>query len=568
MKTWKSLAFSGGVTAIAVTTAVLLCTRPATDTRSVGPVAPVDVETSRTFVRAESTGLFVGVQKFPHDPNLSVPFAVDDAVDLAYQFSLDQRSGLVSPQRVVLALSGKPVKKESKERLEKLRSAGVRFTPATTGDILSLLKEQVAQTGPNGILVLSLATHGFLDRNGDAYILGSTSAIGSPETSLRMETLFDTAGQTARSVIFVDACRNRVGQTRGAASDPATAAPLLRKMGQVQGQVVFYAAAADGYAYDDPANENGVFTEAVLDGLACKASAPRGQVIAMTLQSYVEESVRRWIKLNKNVDANPATQFSMEGATRSMPLSQCWRGDRIGEMHVVADGKVLAAYDSTSRSLWRKDLGERIVEAKVADLDADAFEEVVVAFGDRITVLDRDGEHLWTRRANAMPLAKLAVGDLFRKHTNEIVALWTNERTSRLTVFDAAGRERSGIDYPERLRLVAIFRPTPRHAPKIVVTSASTVFSLDPKKITEGTPLWRQSLLSPTDTIQDLSIVDADHDSRWEIAVQTKSGTTRFTFDGKILRQAAARWTAALKKRTHRHKAPAHQDAAVGGKRK
>src|SRR3712207_7062193 len=48
-------------------------------------------------------------------------------------------------------------------------------------------------------------------------------------------------------------------------------------------------------------------------------------------------------------------------------------------------------------------------------------------------------------------------GDLFRKHTNQIVAVWAGENstTSRLTVLDSDGNELSRYEHPGRLRRVA-----------------------------------------------------------------------------------------------------------------
>ena len=52
---------------------------------------------------------------------------------------------------------------------------------------------------------------------------------------MRTATLFDIAGETARSLIFVDACRDRIGQTsRGASPDPATAAPVISRMARIR----------------------------------------------------------------------------------------------------------------------------------------------------------------------------------------------------------------------------------------------------------------------------------------------------------------------------------------------
>jgi hypothetical protein len=526
---------------MAVTTATLVVTRPdvRSGARSVGP--PVQQLASflpqAEFSRADSTGLFVGVPNFKHDASLTVPYAADDAVELAYKFSLDPRVGLIPPRRVVLALSGTPLKESAQDQLRELRAAGARIEEATSGDILNLLKEQVAQAGASGLFVFSLATHGFLDQEGDAYILGSTSTIGSTETSLRTATLFDIAGQTARSLIFVDACRDRIGQTsRGASPDPATAAPVIERMAGIHGQVIFYAAAPGEYAYDDDVRQNGVFTRAVLDGMSCGASAPRGTVVVWTLHTFVENEVRRWIQKNRNKTVSRATQISVEGQTRNMPLAECWRG--AGRCSRVAwDESTITLYDDQTRPMGRQTFTEPIVHAEVADLDADAQCEVIIGLHNRISVLNRDRVTLWSKSGDDGTLRNFTTGDLFRKHTKQIVALWNDERssTSTLTVVDSAGKELSHYEHAGLLQHVTVGRATNMHHPKIAVTTPDSLLLLDPKKLTKG-PLWRLTLLDPTDAIQQLRIQESDN-ARREIEVRTKSGTTWFNFDGEIRRQ-------------------------------
>lgn len=533
MNTFKTLAAALGLVVMAVTGA-LLSTRE--ESRSAGPVKLAATLEAPTFSRDEATGLFVGVRNFPHDETLTVPYAVDDAVDLAHRFSLDQRVGLVPPRRAVLALSGAPQKEESKERLRKLKEAGARIVNgATSGDILELLKEQAERAGTGGIFVFSIASHGF-QHEGDAYILGSTSAFGSPETSLRTATIFEAASQARRSLLFIDACRERIGQVRGARPDPAAAAPHIRGMSGVQGQVIFYAAAPGQYAFDDPVNRNGVFTRAVLDGLNCEATAVRGKVEVETLHEFVDREVRRWIRDHKKKTVNPATQVSMEGETRRMPLSTCWR-PLSAAIRVSVDRSLITAYGDDSKPLWRKDFGEPVVHAEAADLDADAFSEVVVALGDRIVVLDRDGKPLWTHAVEGMTLQTFTTGDLFEKKTNQILALWNDGSTSRLTVVPSDGRELSRFDYAGLLEHVAVGRPTNMHAPKIVVATGSSLLLLHPKKLDGGVPLWDRKLLA--ESIRGLRILDGNGDSRRDIAVTTRSGTTWFTFDGKIVEQNA-----------------------------
>jgi Caspase domain/PQQ-like domain len=530
MKTWLSLLLAIVLLAISITTAVLVLTRPEapSGSRSVQRTKVRETALAEPW-RPASTGLFVGVHKFPHDENLNVPFAADDAVDLAHKFSLDHRSSLVPPRRVILALSGEPRKEESRQRLKELREAGAAVEPATAGDILELLKRQTAKAGANGLVVFSLATHGFLDDRGDAYILGSSSDIGSPETSLRLATLLDTAGKATRSLVFIDACRDRRGGSRGTGRNRTIAAPLIEKMAHVRGQVIFYAAASGQVAHDDEVRRNGVFTGAVLDGLDCKASSPGGEVIAETLHTYVEREVRRWIQTRNKPGGVPATQVSMEGNARNMPLAQCWRSKKF-PIRVVVDGSTISTYDPDTNPRWRKTFGQPIVHAEAADLDADAFYEVVVGTADTLTAFDRDGKELWTRPGDGMSLASFATGDLFRKHTTQIVALWNGKHRSRVTVVDSAGNARSSDDYTARLLNVAVLRPTNMHNAIIAVTGSDRVCGIDAKKLS---PRWCRLLRSPADTIHKLDI--RDRDSRWrDLAVSTKSGMTLFDFKGKI----------------------------------
>jgi hypothetical protein len=529
VNTTKSLA-AAGLLALSVLMGTFCPDRAAT--RSVTPVDMAHSLVVPRFDRAESTGLFIGVRTYPHDAMLEVPYAVDDAVDLAHRFVFDQRVGLVPPRWAVLALSGRPQKDESKQRLRELKEAGARVVDATSGDILHLLREQARLAGDQGLLVLSIATHGF-QQDGDAYILGSTSAFGSPETSLRIAGILDIAKQASRSLIFIDACRDRIGQgSRGASPDPAAAAPHIRGIARVRGQVIFYAAAPGEYAFDDHVHRNGVFTKAVLDGLNCEAASPGGKVRVATLHSFVDAEVRRWIEDNKKRTVNPATQVSMEGETQSMPLCRC-EGSPDRTIQVEVDRSVVIVKDKENRPLWRKTFAEPVVRAAAADLDADAFDEVVVGLGSGIVVFNRDGTERWARGGESMTLTTFATGDLYERKTNQIVALWNDSHASRLTVFDSDGDERSRRDEAGILRHVAIGRPTNRHAPKIAVAGDDRLLLLHAKKLHT---LWREAVRPAGDTIRELSVVDGNDDKRRDIAVDTERGRTFVTFEGKVLR--------------------------------
>jgi hypothetical protein len=101
---------------------------------AIGETASVRGHGYAEIFRDASTGLFVGVRRFPHDGTLEVPYAGDDATDLAHRFALDPRVALIPPRRVVLVLSGTPQKEESKQRLRELEHAGARIVRDATAE--------------------------------------------------------------------------------------------------------------------------------------------------------------------------------------------------------------------------------------------------------------------------------------------------------------------------------------------------------------------------------------------------------------------------------------------------
>jgi hypothetical protein len=298
-----------------------------------GTIVPCDggkCDSPVLFDPAESAALFVGVREFPFDRTLSeVKYAVDDAIDLAHLIALERQPRLVQPHAVVLALSGKPQKKESQRRLDALKNAGARIEAAGQTNILVLLEQQSRAVGRDGVLIVSFATHGVSD-DGTQYLLTASSLKSHLETSLSEAKVRDIVAKSdvPRSLIFIDACRERLTKNiRAGEAHPDSAAGLLRLMANVSGLVVFSAAAAGDYAYDDDRIRNGVFTAAVMDGLRCRAETDaEGFVTVETLSSYVERRVLTWVKRERNSRARRATQLHYEGDSKKMPLSSCITG--------------------------------------------------------------------------------------------------------------------------------------------------------------------------------------------------------------------------------------------------
>jgi hypothetical protein len=282
-----------------------------------GPVDPM-----------QSAALFVGVRDFKDDTTLtSVPYAVDDAVDLAYELTMNRQSVLVDPKRVALALSGEPQKTESQERLKELLAAGALRYPAGQSDVFNLLESQSRNVGRDGMFIAAFATHG-VSEEGTQYLLAASSILAHyRQTSLTDVVIRDivSGNGVPRSLIFIDACRERLTKDkRSGEVDPRSIARLMRAINGVNGQAVISAAAVGGYAYDDELRRNGVFTEMVIDGLRCGASTnAAGFVTVDTLHSYVESHVLSWLRMHKDVAVKKATQLVTEGATKQMPLSVC-----------------------------------------------------------------------------------------------------------------------------------------------------------------------------------------------------------------------------------------------------
>jgi len=503
---------------------MLACARPEGTARGARPVVDTQQEPSTRFDRAQSAALFVGVSHFD-DANLkSVPYAVDDAVDLAYAFALERNVALVLPGNVVLALAGEPVKEESRERLTKLLNAGARRTAATRDEILRRLDEQAKKTGSDGIFIAGFASHGFAT-DGTPYVLAATSSFGNRRSSLSAPRIFEASSSATRSLIFIDACRERVsGGVRGPGTNVPT--PLLQRMPGINGQVVFYAGT---YAYDDHRRKNGVFTNAVLDCLRCDMLRDaRGVVTAGTLATSVEKRVLKWIRANRDPSIRKAIQVSMDVDAGAMPLASCPRPS--GAHRARGESSTVIALDEHDVKLWQRDMQHPVTEAEAADLDGDGLNEVIAGMSDgTIATFSPDGLPFWT--ATVPSLHTFLTADLFRKKRRQVVAL----AGTRLTVFDHDGTRMSAYSHTRELQNVIVDRMTSRHAPRIVVTDAAgSVFMLDPKKVGSGRQLW-QGTMRPPSAIRELESSDHDHDGRREITIHTEKGRIVLAFDGHTL---------------------------------
>lgn len=230
--------------------------------------------------------MFIGVSQF-EDPRFApVPFAVDDAVDLAFVFSVNL--GLIRPEKCVLALAGEPHKPESTERLQHLLAAGAQQRPATFTDIYSLLSCQHTVGQTRGLFVAVVATHCLSDQGNDFLIAADSLWERVAKTGVAVDELFSEVARAKalQRLVFLDAFRRRALSLR-----------LSDAIGNAARQVVLASARLGGLAYDDHERKNSVFTAAVVDGLLGKAPADsEGFITIRTLADYIDQHVLEWVK--------------------------------------------------------------------------------------------------------------------------------------------------------------------------------------------------------------------------------------------------------------------------------
>lgn len=547
--------------------------------------------TSERFDVTQSAGLFVGVRSFTHDEDLAeVPYAVDDAVDLAFQFALEWRSRLVEPGRVKLALSGEPQKPESRQRLDALLAAGATRHPASQTDLLRLLEEQSRAVGPDGVLVVAFATHGFSNENGIHYLAASDSLLEYPETAVLTSKVLEILGRSRafRRLAFLDACRERLTRSsRSVAGDIRSAVParLAEAIARVRGQVIFFAARPGGFTGDDHERKNGVFTSAVLDGLRCDAETDeRGFVTVDTLATFLNQEVPDRRQSLHSANPEEGIEVNLGGLAKLLPLASCDEPPPPPPVRVRVENNLLNVFDEAGVRLWGKEVSGRISKAEVSDLDGDGMNEVVVGIGNRgddtgkILAFDHGGEPLWTANTTSeynydgghgerLTVETFVLGDLFRQGRQQIVALSVDADgwyQSRLTIWDSDGRLLSSYWHPGHLHKVAIGSKTPQHPRRIVVGavnndlrgafgaehSIGALFCLDPREIHGEAPpyfgrvgrgpyLWYGVFLPESQSVQRLDLLDRNRDGEAEISVWTSTGHVFYlSFEGEVIGRA------------------------------
>lgn len=260
----------------------------------------------------QSVGIFIGIEEFHPGPDApaDVRYAADDSTDLAHFFARE-RTDLLPAGRTHLLLAGRPHKRESLERLRDLqRTSNVTIAEGgvciDANAIYGLLDARSRDVGANGILILSLATHG-LTVDGAQLLLTCDSPRSTPRGVVLGRMLQALRGGPGRRLLLlVDACR-----TPGSGM-----LPPFEDIDMPAGYAVLHASSAGAPARGSDRLKNGYFTHALLEGLRSAPAGADGFLSLRELDAYVGTRVR---ELSRTVQ-QPEGRFS--GGLGSIELLQ------------------------------------------------------------------------------------------------------------------------------------------------------------------------------------------------------------------------------------------------------
>ena len=276
------------------------------------------------FYPEESTGLFVGISMFEDERFGAVRFAVDDAVDLAWVFSLEL--GLVDAGRCVLALAGEPQKKVSQERLAALLAAGAKREVPRMREVYRLATQLSQAGGERGIFVLAASTHGLSESGGDFLIAFDSLRERLFKTAIEVKDLFESAATAVagRRLVLLDACRERLSQGTKSIEGEAMSQSFASAIAKATGLTVLSGSTVGGYAYDDSEKQNGVFSGALVDGLCGAAPADeRGFITVSTLAEFAQQRVEEWVRQHRSehLGKSRGIEHRFDEAAKGLPLA-------------------------------------------------------------------------------------------------------------------------------------------------------------------------------------------------------------------------------------------------------
>jgi formylglycine-generating enzyme required for sulfatase activity len=245
----------------------------------------------------------VGVDRFEDGNVIPLEYAVADA-EAVYD-ELTKPDGLVPPSQAYLHISGG---KNPPTKLRILKS-------------IDYMSKHASE--PEGMILVYISTHGFVDSQKRPYILPEDGAQTLLEDSaISLARVEEMLGQCVanKKVVVVDACRSK--PLRSQRGQPEEVSTLFnQELAQAQGQVTLMACSEGQVSYEDSSLGHGVFTHYFLEGLRGGAArSPQGFVTINTLNDYLCSEIVRWCKENQREPIQRPRCNILE-SYQSIPLS-------------------------------------------------------------------------------------------------------------------------------------------------------------------------------------------------------------------------------------------------------
>ncbi|MCC5877045.1 MAG: SUMF1/EgtB/PvdO family nonheme iron enzyme, partial [Candidatus Sumerlaeia bacterium] len=291
---------------------------------------------------------------------------------------------LIEPSGVVLAIQGNPAKATSRERLAELVDRGARRVAASQSNIYSQLHRQAIGAGQDGLFVFHAASHGF-HHDGIDYIVAHDTILNRvSRTAVPLNEILEDVSKapTNRRLVLLDACRERLTTDERNLATPLTDT-FFAAIAEASGQVVLTGTTAGGFAFDDDARQNGVFTAALIEGLAGGAPGDqRGMITAGLLADFVDDHVRSWVEANRPDRSATSRGIGrqIDGPGGSLPLAM---DPRAAMAHVEMMQRLDRAREKLEglTMVEMRILGRDNLDGMLAALDGHPSEELMELVG-------------------------------------------------------------------------------------------------------------------------------------------------------------------------------------------
>ena len=182
---------------------------------------------------------------------------------------------------------------------------------ATAAEIKGIIEEfqtkyYTENLKSNDLLIVFISSHGFM-MDSDFRIKGDdfqSNRRESTSVSYHKDIMSKLAEIPCKKLIFIDACHS--GGISGAKNDDYDSGRINRAIQLLnetrEGFITIASSQANQYSYEDPAWQNGAFSEAIISGLKeGKADADRDHIITTNeLFTYISQEIPHLVKTVKN----------------------------------------------------------------------------------------------------------------------------------------------------------------------------------------------------------------------------------------------------------------------------